>query len=506
MSDWLVLVETASDLAQYETPHKVMRIRDYLTNPGLFTGRRPNIINLARSYAYQSEGYYASLLAEARRHRVAPVVQSMVELQQKSLYAHALPELDAALQKDIESGAIPCEKLLVAFATAEARGYDRFSKLLFDWFRAPLIEATINIGAKPSLQSLRFVSQHKLKGEERRFFVAALDKHTGRRWMAPKAKTPAKWSLAVLTDQREDNPPSSAASMKKLAALADKIGVEVEPLYPNELASLAEFDALFIRATTAIDNFTYRFARRAEQEGMPVIDDTESMIRCTNKVYLKELLDNAKILAPRTEILDEKANVKEVFDRLGAPVVLKAPDGSFSRSVHKVSTPTEFQERSKILFKDTALILAQEYMPTDFDWRVGVLGGEPLFASQYKMARGHWQIMKHGPNGIVAAGPSNTVAVEDAPPKVVETAVKAARLIGDGLYGIDLKENERGVFVIEINDNPNLDAEYEGAVLKDELWRRLIDWFATRLEWRIGGALKSAPAAAAPELKAANGS
>ena len=53
---------------------------------------------------------------------------------------------------------------------------------------------------------------------------------------------------------------------------------------------MAEFDALWIRATTSIDNFTYRFARRAQQEGMPVIDDPQSMIRCTNKVYLAERL------------------------------------------------------------------------------------------------------------------------------------------------------------------------------------------------------------------------
>lgn len=490
MSDWLILVESASDLQQYETPHKVMRIRDYLTNPQLFTARRPNVINLARSYAYQSEGYYASLLAEARRHRVAPTVQPMVELRQKSLYAHALPELDAALAKDIEGNAAPVERILVAFASANVRGYQRFSKLIYDWFRMPVIEALVAGGSKPAIQSLRPIAPHRLKGEEREFFLSALANHTNRRWTAPKAKAAARWSLAVLTDQREDNPPSSSASVKKLAAIADKMGVEVEPLYPNELASLAEFDALFIRATTAIDNFTYRFARRAEQEGMPVIDDTESMIRCTNKVYLKELLGNANILAPRTEILDEKSNFGEVIERLGAPVVLKAPDGSFSRSVHKVGTVAEFQERAKILFKDTALILAQEYMPTDFDWRVGVLGGEPLFVSQYKMARGHWQIAKHTANGDINFGGTQTMPIEDAPPAVVETAVKCARLIGEGLYGIDLKQNERGVFVIEINDNPNLDTDYEDAVLKDELWRRLIAWFAQRLEKRMGGVVK----------------
>ena len=48
MSDWLILVEAAGDLAQHETPHKVMRLRDYIANPKLFTGRRPNVVNLAR--------------------------------------------------------------------------------------------------------------------------------------------------------------------------------------------------------------------------------------------------------------------------------------------------------------------------------------------------------------------------------------------------------------------------------------------------------------------------
>lgn len=505
MSDWLILVEYTSDLAQHETPHKVMRIRDYLTTPNLFTGRRPNIINLARSYAYQSEGYYASLLAEARRHRVAPTVQAMVELRQKSLYQHAVPELEAAIQRDIEAGAAPVDKMLVAFTTTQPRSYERFAKLLFDWFRAPLIEVEISGGVKPKIQALRMISPHKLKGEERRFFLAALDQHTGRRWTAPKTKTAAKWSLAVLIDPKEEEPPSSSSSIKRLAAVADKMGVEVEPIYPNELASLAEFDALFIRTTTAIDNFTYRFARRAEQEGMPVIDDTESMIRCTNKVYLKELLDNARIPAPHTEILDEKANFADVMARLGSPVVLKAPDGSFSRSVHKVATLEEFQATAKKLYEDTALILAQEYMPTQFDWRVGVLGGEPLFACQYKMARGHWQIAKPQKDGGLSFGGVNTIPVEQAPKGVIDTAVKAARLIGDGLYGIDLKENERGVFVIEINDNPNLETEDEGEVLKDELWRRIINWFAERLEKRMGGmaAPVAMPAAAPALLRAA---
>ena len=64
----------------------------------------------------------------------------------------------------------------------------------------------------------------------------------------------------------------------------------------------------------------------------------------------------------------------------------------------------------------------------------------------------------------------------------VDTAVRAARLIGRGLYGVDIKSNERGVFVIEVNDNPTLVHEVEDAAERDEVWRRLAGWFLKRLQ------------------------
>ena len=63
---------------------------------------------------------------------------------------------------------------------------------------------------------------------------------------------------------------------------------------------------------------------------------------------------------------------------LGWPIVVKIPDGSFSRGVHKVETAEELKKLSDKLFEDTDLLLAQKFMPTKFDWRVGVLDGEPL--------------------------------------------------------------------------------------------------------------------------------
>jgi len=489
MSDWLILVDQARDLPQGETPHKVMLVRDYLARPQLFEGRRPIVINLSRSYAYQSSGYYAGLLAEARGQRIMPTVQTMLELSRKALYRPALPDLEEALNDEVRKLAEDDRpdapfKLLVVFGHAEWPGLARFARLLFDWFRCPVIEVTVEPGAWWRIDRLRPVALARLGGEQRAFALDQLQRHTTRAWRTPKVRVPARWTLAVLHNPRDLLPPTKRSSLERLAHVGARMGVEVEPIQKGDFARLAEFDALFIRETTSIDNHTYRFARRAEQEGMPVIDDTQSMIRCTNKVFLKEVLEAARVPMPASVVLAGAADLQKAEQVLGYPLVVKIPDGSFSRGVHKVADREVFARLTRDLFKDTDLLLAQEFMPTTFDWRVGVLGGEPLFASQYLMARNHWQIINHRADGKVIEGGFRTFAVEQAPAEVIDVAVGAARRIGTGLYGVDLKQNERGVFVIEINDNPNLDSGVEGAALKDDLWRRLLSWFLTRLEGR----------------------
>jgi glutathione synthase/RimK-type ligase-like ATP-grasp enzyme len=126
-------------------------------------------------------------------------------------------------------------------------------------------------------------------------------------------------------------------------------------------------------------------------------------------------------------------------------------------------------------------------MYTDFDWRVGVLNRQPIFVCQYLMAKKHWQIVKHGSDGRFEHGSFKTMLVEEAPSAVVEIAVKAAGLIGNGLYGVDLKQNDRGIFVIEINDNPNIDTGVEDLRLKDELYRMIMRDFLRRLDSRPNG-------------------
>src|SRR5271170_8018730 len=485
MTGWVILVDQGRDLPNAETPHKVISTSEYLARPRLFDMGRPKVVNLARSYAYQSKGYYASLLAEARGHRVVPTVETMLELREQKLYEHALPELEEELNRCARRADFQPEgefKLLVCFGIARDDRFEPFGRLLFDWFRCPALEVIIDTGSKWfSIDRIRPRPITRLVNGEAEFFRESLHNHTKREWRDPKARSVAKYDLAVLYDPNEKTAPSSPATMKHFARIAEKMSVDVEPITKRQLAELAEFDGLFIRETTSIDNHTYRFARRAWQEGIPVIDDPISMIRCTNKVFLMELLQQHQVPTPPTVIVAEDTDLNKVIDELGLPLVVKIPDGSFSRGVHKIEAPAQFKRICDELFEETDLLLAQKFMPTEFDWRVGVLDGEPLFVCQYRMAKGHWQIIKHGPNGAVE-GRFKTLALTEAPPRVIEVALRAARAIGSGFYGVDVKEAGETIAVIEVNDNPNLEHGIEDQVGKDEVWSRILQWFIKRID------------------------
>jgi glutathione synthase/RimK-type ligase-like ATP-grasp enzyme len=485
MTGWVILVDQPKDFPNADTPHKVITTSEYLARPRLFEIGRPKLVNLSRSYAYQSKGYYASLLAEARGHRVVPTVETMLELREAKLYEHALPELEDELNRCARKADYQPEgefRLLVCFGIARDERFESFGRLLFDWFRCPALEVIAEPGHWLSIDRIRPRNLARLANGEGDFFREALHLHTKREWRDPKTRSVAKYDLAVLYDPNEKTAPSSPMSIKHFARIAERLSVDVEPITRKQLAELAEFDGLFIRETTSIDNHTYRFARRAWQEGMPVIDDPISMIRCTNKVFLMELMSSNQVPTPPTVILPEGGDINKAADELGLPLVVKIPDGSFSRGVHKVNSTEEFRRVADELFEETDLLLAQKFLPTEFDWRVGVLGGEPLFVCQYRMARGHWQVVKYRPDGSSHEGGFRAFDLDRAPHEIIDIALRAARPIGDGFYGVDLKQTDRGIVVMEVNDNPNLEHGIEDTVGKDEIWVRILRWFIDRFE------------------------
>ena len=152
---------------------------------------------------------------------------------------------------------------------------------------------------------------------------------------------------------------------------------------------------------------------------------------------------------------------------------------------HGHAVEESFRAATRALLRRSDLIVAQAFTPTDFDWRIGVLANEPLYACRYHMARRHWQIVKRDATSSEREeGGTDGVPIDEVPPAVLEAALQSARLMGDGLYGVDLKEVDGQPMVIEVNDNPSIDAGCEDAVLGPELYRRIMADFRRRLDAR----------------------
>lgn len=490
MSTHLILVENAKDWHADYPELPVVSARDYLMNPADYKARGSRVVNLCRGYGYLSAGYYCSLLAEARRHRVIPTVHTLTDLSSKAIYSLNVDDLDVLLQKALARKARGSDEnrfdSLICVGRSQEPALRDVGRQLFELFPAPLLKVEFRRRERWQLASLKLVHLGQLKGEQRSFFAESLASYLSRRWHSPRSRAVSRYDIAILHDPAEQLPPSDEAALRHFITAGRKLGADVDLITKKDYNRLAEYDALLIRETTNIDHHTYRFAKAAEFENMAVIDDPKSIVKCTNKVYLTELLSRNKVPMPRSLIL-RKGEPVDLEQAVGFPAVLKIPDGSFSRGVFKAHDADEAQEITDRLFKESDLILAQEFMYTDFDWRIGVLDGEPLFACQYFMSPAHWQIVHHKEGEEPDEGSFATLAIADVPEPVLNAALSAARLIGKGFYGVDLKQHGRKVVVIEVNDNPNVEAGVEDGVLGAELYERIMASLIERIEQRRRG-------------------
>lgn len=449
--------------------------------------RRTRVYNLCRSYRYQSLGYYVSLLAEARGQKVLPDPRTLRDLATRSLVKAAA---DHPLEPHLRRAFARLEESHVELTAIFGRPLDgRFETVagrVFRLFPAPFLRLSFERagpGAPWALERAQVLPLDAFGEEELPDVFRLIGRFFERPGVTALARRDDAFDLAVLHDPLDPEPPSDARAIQRFVDAARGVGLAAELIERADYGRLAQFDGLFIRATTKVDHFTYRFARRATALGLVVIDDPRSILRCTNKVFLAELLARHRIPTPKTRVV-HRGNADEIARELGFPCVLKLPDGSFSQGVHRADDAATYGETLRELFRKSELAVAQEFLPTEFDWRIGVLDGEPLYACRYHMAKGHWQVVRRDERGAkMRDGDSDTLAVEDAPPAVVSAAVRAARLIGDGLYGVDLKElgPEGRAVVIEVNDNPSLDAGIEDAVLGARLYERLAELFLKRI-------------------------
>jgi glutathione synthase/RimK-type ligase-like ATP-grasp enzyme len=446
---------------------------------------KTRIINLCNTSRYLSQGYYCSLLAEARKHKIMPSVSTINDLRIQNEDPGELGLILSKLPKEVTGQPTP-EYLMVYFGWVQEEAWKKTARQLFEKFKTPVLKVAVHPGPAGISLSIVGYGYNDLSDSEKSIFHERLRIHISQIWKNPVGKK-HRWDMAILVNPQEKrDPPSDPQALKRFLKAASKVGIRAELVtHDQSNFHLSQYDALFIRETTYIDHYTYRMSRQAEKKGLVVIDDPTSILRCCNKIFLQDAFTYNNVSAPKTEVVAgcSSTEIEKLEDRLGYPMVIKMPESSFSSGVFKVDDREQLISKLQDLFKDSAMILVQEFLYTEFDWRIGMLNGRPIFACKYMMARNHWQIYNNNSKKDYF-GAWETLPTFEAPKAVLDIAIKACAIIGNGLYGVDIKQKGNQVYVIEINDNPSVDHTVEDQYLGDELYMMIMQEFVNRLEQR----------------------
>ena len=269
--------------------------------------------------------------------------------------------------------------------------------------------------------------------------------------------------LAIFAERYTIRSAVELTALTNFRLAAFELGHELDFLFKDELKYLRNYDGVLIRALTDPLNTSYVVARSAEMLGIRVLDHAESIRICCDKVNMYARMEAASVPIPVTRVLNEgelrPAVAESLFESLGTPLVLKAPNSSFSLYVDKVATPEAFVKVGRRFLRRADRLIVQQYMPSEFDWRVITLDGRVLAVVTYRFAPQGWRTMDRSDAGEWAT--VEGVARESADPRLLEVALAAANAVGRSLYGVDVKEIDGEYYVIEVNDNPTIAAGEE---------------------------------------------
>lgn len=480
----IAVVDSIKDWPLKQVDIELVTAKDYLSDPRYKNVRALRVLNLCRAYSYQRLGYYVSLVATARGHKPRPSQLCIEDLKSDSMTRVISQEMDELINKSLKNLDEDVFVLSIYFGHALSKCYNKLALSLVRQIPAPFLKVRFaRLKDKWSCVNIFPIPLSRIPEEHIEFASEQAKLYLSSKTILKKARQKTyRYDLAILVNQKEAHPPSNSNAIKSFLRASEKMGFAVELLTPQDFTRIPEFDALFIRETTMVNNHTFRFARRAQALGLVVIDDPLSILRCSNKIFLAELLARYQLPMPKTTILDANAllNLSKLPEQ---PFVLKKPDGCFSNAVHLIKSKDDFQKYATEYFATSDLLIAQEFLPSSFDWRIGVLDNRILYVCKYYMVSNHWKIVSDSDSTKnPREGKSEAVPLSKVPAKAKSLALKVASIIGNGFYGVDIKEVDGKFYIIEINDNPSIDAGCEDELLGEHLYEEIISLIRRRVE------------------------
>ncbi|WP_455206015.1 30S ribosomal protein S6--L-glutamate ligase [Kaarinaea lacus] len=243
-----------------------------------------------------------------------------------------------------------------------------------------------------------------------------------------------------------------------LRCYMDVVSSKPEVHYKGE--PLSPFDAVIPRIGASVTFYGTAVLRQFEVQGAFPLNESVAITRSRDKLRSMQLLARKGVGLPNTGYAHDPDDIQDLIKMVGgSPLVIKLLEGTQGIGVVLAETKKAAESVIEAFMGLKANIMVQEYIKEagGADIRCFVVGEKVVAAMKRQAQPGEFRSNLHR---------GGTASLLKISPAERATAVKAAKVMGLNVAGVDILRSERGPLVLEVNSSPGLEG-IEKATGKD---------------------------------------
>lgn len=214
---------------------------------------------------------------------------------------------------------------------------------------------------------------------------------------------------------------------------------------------LKDIDGVIPRIGASVTFFGTAVVRQFEMMKVFTATESQALVRSRDKLRSLQILSRASLGLPKTVFSNYSKDVSSVIDKVGgAPLVIKLLEGTQGLGVVLADNRNSAESILEAFNGLQARVIVQEFIKEarGADIRAFVVDGVVVGAMKRQGKEGEFRSNLH------RGGSAEIIELSD---EEENAALKAARVMGLGVAGVDMLQSERGPLILEVNSSPGLE-------------------------------------------------
>ncbi|WP_378179805.1 30S ribosomal protein S6--L-glutamate ligase [Aquimarina sp. SS2-1] len=214
---------------------------------------------------------------------------------------------------------------------------------------------------------------------------------------------------------------------------------------------ITDVDGVIPRVGASVTFYGTAVVRQFEMMKVFTATESQALVRSRDKLRSLQILSRAGLGLPKTVFSNYSKDVGQIVDRVGgAPLVIKLLEGTQGLGVVLADNQNSAESILEAFNGLQARVIVQEFIKEakGADLRAFIVDGVVVGAMKRQGKEGEFRSNLH------RGGSAQIVELSE---EEENAALKAAKVMGLGIAGVDMLQSERGPLILEVNSSPGLE-------------------------------------------------